>query len=73
MSCFWGTKIVCFTAFKDQFNPRKWKTIVESEKLWGGKLDNMRYFYSLLLQKFGLWALKGFSSRKLLFWNIFKN
>ena len=25
MSCFWRTKIVCFTSFKDQFNPRKWK------------------------------------------------
>ena len=25
MSCFWRTKIVCFTSFKDEFNPRKWK------------------------------------------------
>ena len=25
MSFFWRTKIVCFTSFKDQFNPRKWK------------------------------------------------
>ena len=25
MSCFWRTKIVYFTSFKDQFNPRKWK------------------------------------------------
>ena len=24
MSCFWRTNIVCFTSFKDQFNPRKW-------------------------------------------------
>ena len=23
--CFWRTKIVCLTSFKDQFNPRKWK------------------------------------------------
>ena len=25
MSCFWGTIIVYFTSFKDQFNPGKWK------------------------------------------------
>ena len=25
MSCFWRAKIVCFTSFKDQFNPRQWK------------------------------------------------
>jgi len=25
MNCFWRTKIVCFTSFMDQFNPRKWK------------------------------------------------
>ena len=25
MSCFWGLKIVCFTSFKDQFKPEKWK------------------------------------------------
>ena len=31
------------------------------------------FFYSLSPQKFGHWALKWFSSRKILFWNIFKN
>ena len=25
MNCFWRTKIVCFTSFKDQYNPSKWK------------------------------------------------
>ena len=25
MSCFWRLKIVCFTSFKDQFKPEKWK------------------------------------------------
>ena len=25
ISCFWRTKIVCFTHFKNQFNPMKWK------------------------------------------------
>ena len=29
MSCFWRTKIVCFTSFKDQFNPRKWKKLLK--------------------------------------------
>ena len=38
---------------KDQFNPRKWKKkIVESTKLWSDELGNMRYFYSLSMQKF---------------------
>ena len=40
------------------------KTIGEREKLWSGELNNMRYFYSLSLQKFGRRALKWFSSRK---------
>ena len=60
--------------FKDQLNPRKWKKkIAESEKLWSGELGNIRYFYSLSLQKFGRRALKWFSSRKILFSNISKN
>ena len=42
----WRTKFVCYTSFKDQFNPTKWKKIVESEKLLSGKFGNMRYFYS---------------------------
>ena len=29
MRCFWRTKIVCFTSFKDQFNPRKWKKLLK--------------------------------------------
>ena len=49
------------------------KKIVESAKLWSGELGNMRYFYSLSVQKFGLRVLKWFFSRKILFWNIFKN
>ena len=73
MSCFWTTKIVCFTSFKDQFNPRSEKLVVESEKLWSGELGNMRYFYFLSLQKFGRRALKRFSSPKILIWNISKN
>ena len=75
MSCFWRTKIVCFTSFKDQFNPRKWKKIAESTKLWSGELCNMRYFYSLSLQKFdeGAEVMKWFSSWKMLFRNILKN
>ena len=33
----------------------------------------MHYFHSLSLQKFGRRMLKWFFSRKILFWNIFKN
>ena len=33
----------------------------------------MHYFHSLSLQKFGRRKLKWFFSRKILFWNIFKN
>ena len=54
MSCFWTTKIVSFTSFRDQFNSQEVKKlVVESEKLWSGELGNMRYFYFLSLQKFG--------------------
>ena len=35
-------KIVCFTSFKDQFNPRKRKNRWKC-KLWSGELGNMRY------------------------------
>ena len=63
MSCFWRTIIVCFTPFKNQFNPEKWKKKNgESEKLWSGKLGNMRYFYYWSLQKIGRRAPKCFSS-----------
>ena len=60
-SCFSRTKIPSLTSlFKDQFNRRKWKKIIESAKLWSGELGNMCYFYSLSLQKFGHWVLKWF-------------
>ena len=70
-TCFWRTKIVCFTSFKGKFNPigsetNRWKCKT-------GELGNMHYFYFLSLPKFGRRALKWFSSRKILFWNILKN
>ena len=72
MSCFWRTKIVCFTSFKGQFNPGKGKNRWKCKTLqWWTR----QYVLFLLFVNAKIWPphVEVISSRKILFWNIFKN
>ena len=54
MSCFWRTKIVCFTSVKDQFNPRKSKKTLKVQNF---EVVNLVICASFILCHSKIWLL----------------
>ena len=64
MSCFWRLKIACFTSFKDQFKPGKWKKSLKVKNFEVVNSAISAIFTIRQCKKIGRPALERFSSQK---------